>query len=133
MTPERMAEFKAAAQADDLPVWEYQACISECLDEIELQQKAWEAKAVQVAEEMAECYRLIDQVKALQAENADLRRRGGGEAMTHTWYWRKRLPERKGEPCRLLATGRMNSVLIGFADGTLVVASRWAIRRLKQP
>lgn len=51
--------------------------------------------------------------------------------MTHVWYWRARLPERKGQPCRVLARGTMNSILVEFADGFQVVTSRWAVR--KQP
>lgn len=49
--------------------------------------------------------------------------------MTHVWFWRSRLPERKGEPCRVLARGRMNSILVEFADGFQVVTSRYAVRR----
>ena len=49
--------------------------------------------------------------------------------MTHVWYWRSRLPERKSEPCRVLARGRMNSILVEFADGFRVVTSRYAVRR----
>ncbi len=71
MTPERIAELRESCLKNSLG----NAIIGECLDVIEQQQKAWEDKAVQVAEEMAECYRLIDKVKALQAENDDLRRR----------------------------------------------------------
>jgi hypothetical protein len=51
--------------------------------------------------------------------------------MTHVWFWRKRLAERHGQPCRVLARGKMNSVLVEFADGWLVVASRNAVRRVK--
>ena len=50
--------------------------------------------------------------------------------MTHFWRIRKYLPERFGEPCRLIATGRMNSVCIEFADGVRHIASRYSIRRL---
>jgi len=49
--------------------------------------------------------------------------------LDHVWFWRSRLPDRKGEPCRVLARGRMNSVLVEFGDGTRVVTSRWAVRR----
>lgn len=48
--------------------------------------------------------------------------------MTHVWFWRSRLPERKGQPCRILARGAMNSVLVEFADGVRVVTSRYAVR-----
>lgn len=49
---------------------------------------------------------------------------------THLWHWRRCLPHRKGQPCRLLATGSLNSALVEFADGARVVTSRYALRRL---
>jgi hypothetical protein len=49
--------------------------------------------------------------------------------MTHIWFWRSRLPERKGQPCRILARGRMNSILVEFEDGYKVITSRYAVRR----
>lgn len=49
--------------------------------------------------------------------------------MTHYWFWKKWLPERHGQPCRVLARGRMNSVLVEFADGWRVITSRYAVRR----
>lgn len=51
--------------------------------------------------------------------------------MTHVWYWRVRLPERKGQPCRVLARGAMNSILVELSDGYRVVTSRHAVRRMK--
>ena len=53
--------------------------------------------------------------------------------MTHYWRVRTRLPERFGQPCRVLARGRLNTVLIVFADGLRVTTSRWNIRRLPEP
>ena len=50
--------------------------------------------------------------------------------MTHRWHWRKWLPERHGQLCRVLATGRMNSALVEFEDETKVVTSRYAVRKL---
>lgn len=50
--------------------------------------------------------------------------------MTHTWRWRKYLPERFGEPCRLIKTGRMNSALVEFGDGSRVITSRYAVRKV---
>lgn len=35
MDAKRIEEFQVAAQDDNLPVWKYQACIRECLGEIE--------------------------------------------------------------------------------------------------
>ena len=49
--------------------------------------------------------------------------------MTHTWYWRKWLGERKGRPCRVLAGGALGSILVEFADGFRVITSRYAVRR----
>lgn len=50
--------------------------------------------------------------------------------MTHRWFWRKWLPERHGQLCRVLATGRMNSALVEFEDGHKVITSRYAVRKL---
>jgi len=47
----------------------------------------------------------------------------------HVWFWRSRLPERKGQRCRVLVRGRMNNVLVEFEDGYKVVTSRYAVRR----
>jgi hypothetical protein len=30
----------------------------------------------------------------------------------YVWFWRKRFPERKGQPCRVLVRGKMNSCLV---------------------
>jgi hypothetical protein len=49
----------------------------------------------------------------------------------HIWYWRTRLPHRKGQRCRVLTSGGMNSVLVEFEDGWRVITSRWAVRRAK--
>ena len=49
----------------------------------------------------------------------------------HVWYWRQRLPNRKGQRCRVLVRGRMNSILVEFEDGQQVVTSRHAVRRIR--
>ena len=46
------------------------------------------------------------------------------------WFWRKKLGERNGEPCRVLARGKMNSILVEFDDGYRVITSRYAVRRV---
>jgi len=46
----------------------------------------------------------------------------------YIWYWRKKLPERKNQRCRILARGKMNSVLVEFEDGYRVITSRYAVR-----
>jgi len=53
------------------------------------------------------------------------------EDFPFVWYWRKRLPERKGQQCRVLVRGQMNSVLVEFKDGFKCVTSRYAVRRIK--
>lgn len=50
--------------------------------------------------------------------------------LTHVWRWRTRLAERHGQACRVVARGRLNSALVAFADGEMVVTSRWAVRRI---
>ena len=51
--------------------------------------------------------------------------------MTHYWRVRAKLPERFGQRCRVLARGKMNSCLVEFEDGTLVVTSRNFVRKVK--
>lgn len=51
-------------------------------------------------------------------------------AMTHRWRVRKILPDRLAQSCRILVRGRMNSILVEFADGYRVVTSRNFVRRL---
>lgn len=52
------------------------------------------------------------------------------------WHWRK-WPrstwdspgdERKGQPCRVLAFGALNSVAVEFVDGYRMVSSRYGVR-----
>ena len=45
------------------------------------------------------------------------------------WFWKAKLPERRGQRCRVVAQGRLNSVLVEFEDGYRVVTSRYAVRR----
>lgn len=47
----------------------------------------------------------------------------------HVWYWRKRLGDWKGQRCRVVTRGAMNSILVEFPDGHRVVTSRYAVRR----
>jgi hypothetical protein len=50
--------------------------------------------------------------------------------LDHVWHWRTRLPERKGQRCRVLVRGRrMNTVVVQFADGSMVATSRYAVRQ----
>jgi hypothetical protein len=50
-------------------------------------------------------------------------------AFDHTWYWRKILPDRHGQACRVVAHGKKNSVLVEFEDGFRAVTSRYAVRK----
>jgi len=47
----------------------------------------------------------------------------------YVWYWKSRLPERKGQLCRVMVRGKMNSIVVEFEDGFTVVTSRYAIRK----
>ncbi len=51
--------------------------------------------------------------------------------MTHVWIGRRYLPDRYGQPCRLLVAVRGN-FLIEFADGWLVRTVRGTIRRIEE-
>jgi len=48
---------------------------------------------------------------------------------TYVWFWRVKLPDRKGHRCAVLARGKMNSILVELEDGYRVVTSRYAVRR----
>jgi len=50
----------------------------------------------------------------------------------YVWFWRKRFPERKGQRCKVLVRGKMNSCLVEFEDGFRVITSRFAVRREKK-
>lgn len=50
--------------------------------------------------------------------------------MTHRWFWRKYLGERRDQPCRIVAVGAMNAILVEFEDGYRAVTSRYAVRRI---
>jgi hypothetical protein len=52
------------------------------------------------------------------------------QSFDHIWFWRSRLPERKGQPCRILARGKMNSIKVQFVDGYTVITSRYAVRKV---
>ena len=52
--------------------------------------------------------------------------------MTHLWFWKAILGERKGQSCRVICTGKLTSALVEFGDGFRVVTSRYAVRK-KRP
>jgi hypothetical protein len=59
--------------------------------------------------------------------------------MTHVWHHRKWPREtwdgaaqpdlRKGQPCRVLATGRNGNMLVEFSDGKQMVGVRYCVRQ----
>jgi hypothetical protein len=51
--------------------------------------------------------------------------------VTHYWRVRKFLPDRFGQHCRILAVGKMNSILIVFEDGFKVLTCRYFVRKIK--
>jgi hypothetical protein len=54
-------------------------------------------------------------------------------AMTHFWRVRKTLPQRWGQPCRVLIRGAgpgPRSICVEIEDGVRVVTHRHAVRRL---
>lgn len=54
--------------------------------------------------------------------------------MTHRYCWGNNPKRRgmKGRQCKLLAVGKMNSVLVEFENGQKECVSRRAIRRVKR-
>lgn len=46
----------------------------------------------------------------------------------YIWYWRSRLGHYKGQSCRVLARGRMKSILVEFKDGYKAITSRYVVR-----
>lgn len=48
------------------------------------------------------------------------------------WYFKTRLPERRGTRCRVLVSGARNSALVEFEDGYQTVTSRWAVRKWRE-
>lgn len=48
------------------------------------------------------------------------------------WFWRAtfmRPVDRKGQRCRVLARGKMNTILVEFEDGFRVTTARFAVRK----
>ena len=60
---------------------------------------------------------------------ADLRQGMLGNKWTHRWAW-KRPEGHKGLLCRVLASGKLNSVLVLWENGHMAVTSRRGLRRV---
>jgi hypothetical protein len=54
--------------------------------------------------------------------------RGDVSDYPFVWYWRSRLPERKGQRCRVRCRGALNSIAVEFEDGSIMCTSRYAVR-----
>ena len=54
----------------------------------------------------------------------------GNMKYDHKWFWIAKLGDRKDQPCRVLARGKMNSILVEFEDGFRVITSRYAVRKI---
>lgn len=60
-----------------------------------------------------------------------------GDLFPYVWAWRQRPGirefdrDRKGERCRVVARGTMNSALIEFEDGYWTITSRNGLRRAR--
>lgn len=52
------------------------------------------------------------------------------QPMTHFWRVRKFLPDRFGQHCRVIARGKLNSMLVEFADGAKFITIRYFARKL---
>jgi hypothetical protein len=57
-------------------------------------------------------------------------RTGTMSVATHYWRVHTRLADRFGQPCKVLARGAMNTILVEFEDGYRVSTSRNYVRRL---
>ena len=55
----------------------------------------------------------------------------GNSDYPYVWYWKRKLPDRKGQPCKVTARGSMNSIRVEFPDGFAVITSRFAVRKAK--
>lgn len=60
------------------------------------------------------------------------RTRAGAAQMTHRYVWRNNAKRATmyNRPCRIVARGTMNSIMIEFEDGQREIVSRYAVRRL---
>lgn len=50
----------------------------------------------------------------------------------YLYFWKKYRPELKGKPCRIVETGKKNSIEIEFESGERMITSRYAVRKRKE-
>jgi hypothetical protein len=75
----------------------------------------------------------IEDIIAADQEEHRARREAGEwpyATMTHFWYARRMKPEWRGRRCRVLASGRLNNILIEFENGSRVVTGAGNVRPL---
>jgi hypothetical protein len=68
--------------------------------------------------------------EVISAAGADCRPSSAPE-YPYVWRVKTRLPERKGQRCRVLMRMKMNSCVVEFEDGARVVTSRNYVRKVK--
>lgn len=51
----------------------------------------------------------------------------------YAWGNNPKRAELKNKPCRLMASGKMGSVLVQFRDGVKIITSRRALRKSDNP
>lgn len=56
-----------------------------------------------------------------------------GAPFDHVWYWKEKMPGRKGQRCRVWARGAKNTIGVEFEDGTKCTTSRYAVRYVGPP
>lgn len=47
----------------------------------------------------------------------------------YIWHWRTKLPERRGQRCRIVERKGDHEILVEFEDGFRVATSRFAVRQ----
>jgi len=47
----------------------------------------------------------------------------------YVWYWKKWLPERTGQKCKITACGAKNAIRVEFEDGFRVITNKYAVRK----
>lgn len=58
---------------------------------------------------------------------------GSGEFFEYVWGNNSKRAGYKGRICKIIARGKMNSVLIEFENGERTVTSKWALRKITIP
>lgn len=56
------------------------------------------------------------------------------ENYPYVWHFKRYLPERFGQPCKVTARGtkKFKNIEVEFADGFKTISTRFAVRRRKE-